>query len=191
MANIEKSLFKKATFLKSNIEKLAPVVAKWEGGFVNDPLDKGGATNMGVTIATWKLVGYDKDKDGDIDKEDIRLLSKEDFKFVLKKYWNKWLADQITNQSIANILVDWYWASGKWGIVIPQRLMGITQDGIVGEQTIKKLNALIEKDAESLFYEIYNARETFFDNIVKNNPSQKKFIKGWKNRLSDFKYSIS
>lgn len=190
MANIEKSLFKKANFTKSNIEKLAPIVAKWEGGYVDDPADKGGATNMGVTISTWKLVGYDKDKDGDIDKNDIRLLSKDDFKFVLKKYWNKWLADQIINQSIANILVDWYWASGKWGIVIPQRIIGITQDGVVGAQTIQKLNSLIEKDAESLFYEIYNAREMFFDNIVKNNPSQKKFLKGWKNRLSDFKYSI-
>jgi lysozyme family protein len=188
MASIEKSLFKKAVFIKSNIEKLSPVIAKWEGGYVDDSVDKGGATNMGVTINTWKLVGYDKDNDGDIDKADIKLLNKLDFKFVLKKYWNKWRADEITNQSIANILVDWYWSSGKWGIVIPQRIMGLTQDGIVGEETINRLNNLIAKDAEALFYEIYNAREAFYDTIVKNNPSQKKFIKGWKNRLSDFKF---
>lgn len=189
MASIEKSLFKKAIFTKSNIEKLSPVIAKWEGGFVDDKTDKGGATNMGVTIGTWKLVGYDKDNDSDIDLEDIKLLSKQDFKFVLKKYWNKWKADEITNQSIANILVDWYWASGKWGIVIPQRILCVEPDGVVGEETINRLNNLIAKDAEALFYEIYNAREIFFENIVKNNPSQKKFIKGWKNRLSDFKFS--
>lgn len=188
MANIEKSLFKKAAFTKSKIEKLAPVVAKWEGGYVNDPDDKGGPTNMGVTLNTWKHVGYDKDNDGDIDADDIKLLTKEDFKAVLKSYWNKWQADNINNQSIANILVDWYWASGKWGIVIPQRIMGLTQDGIVGPKTIARVNQLIQKDAESFFYEIYNAREIFFKNIVKNNPSQKKFLKGWKNRLSDFKF---
>ena len=27
----------------------------------NDPLDRGCATNMGITIGTWKTYGYDKD----------------------------------------------------------------------------------------------------------------------------------
>jgi hypothetical protein len=27
-------------------------------------------------------------------------------------YWDKWKADQIKSQSVANILVDWVWASG-------------------------------------------------------------------------------
>ena len=44
-----------------NVYKLAPWILKWEGGFVNDPADLGGATNMGVTIGTWKSCGYDKD----------------------------------------------------------------------------------------------------------------------------------
>ena len=51
----------------ANVYKLAPWIFKWEGGFVNDPDDLGGATNMGVTISTWKQVGYDKGGDGDID----------------------------------------------------------------------------------------------------------------------------
>ena len=190
MAVFEKSNFSKSKFQGSKIEKLAPSVAKWEGGYVNDPLDRGGATNMGITVNAWKLLGYDKNGDGIINDADMKLLSKDDFKFVLRKYWDKWQADQIKNQSIANILVDWYWASGKWGIAIPQRLMGLTEDGVVGPKTIAKLNELIQRDAEALFYRIYAAREKFFEDIIKNNPSQKKFIKGWKNRLSDFKYSL-
>ena len=39
----------------TEIKNLAPWILKWEGNFVNDPLDKGGATNKGVTIAVWKL----------------------------------------------------------------------------------------------------------------------------------------
>lgn len=190
MATLEKAPFGKTNYQKSKIEKLAPIVAKWEGGYVNDPLDRGGETNMGITLNTWKLLGYDKDNDGDIDAEDVKLLSKEDFKVILRKYWNKWKADEITNQSIANILVDWYWGSGKWGIVIPQRIMGLTADGIVGPITITKLNTEIEKDAEALFNKIYAARVKFLDDIVKNNPSQKRFIRGWKNRLSDFKFKF-
>lgn len=54
----------------ADVRKLLPFILKWEGEFVNDPLDKGGATNKGVTIATWRNVGYDKDGDGDIDVDD-------------------------------------------------------------------------------------------------------------------------
>lgn len=189
MASLCKAPFEKSKFQGSKIEKLAPIVAKWEGGFVNDPQDRGGATNMGITIATWKQLGYDKNGDGKIDNVDMKLLSKYDFKFILRKYWDKWQADNITNQSIANILVDWYWGSGKWGIVIPQRIMELTQDGIVGKLTIAKLNHEIEKDAEGLFNKIYEARLKFLEDIVKSNPSQKRFINGWKNRLNDFKFS--
>ena len=189
MAIFEKSNFSKSKFQGSKIEKLAPLILKYEGGYVNDPLDRGGATNMGITVNAWKLLGYDKNGDGIINDADMKLLSKDDFKFVLRKYWDKWKADEIKNQSIANILVDWYWGSGKWGIVIPQRILGLTADGIVGPKTITRLNELIDSDAESLFYKIYAGREKFLDDIVKNNPSQKRFIKGWKNRLADFKYS--
>ena len=191
MATFEKAPFDKSKYQGSKIEKLAPIVAKWEGGFVNDPIDKGGATNMGVTVGAWKQLGYDKNGDGLINNADMKLLSKDDFKFVLRKYWDKWQADKIKNQSIANILVDWYWGSGKWGIVIPQRdILGVPADGLVGEKTIAKLNEMIDKDSEDLFEKIYAARVIFLDNIVKNNPSQKRFIKGWKNRLSDFKFQI-
>ncbi len=95
-----------------NVYKLAPWILKWEGGFVNDPADLGGATNMGVTIGTWKSCGYDKDGDGDIDVDDLHLLTREDVvNRVLKPhYWDRWKADEIKSQSVANILVDWVWA---------------------------------------------------------------------------------
>ena len=169
----------------AKIEDLSPIIAKWEGKFVNDPTDNGGATNMGVTIGTWKQVGYDKNHDGHIDEADIKLLNKDDFKFVLRKYWNIWQADKINNQAVANILVDWVWGSGKWGVVIPQRLLGLEDDGKVGAITLSHLNQANQKD---LFESIFNARVKFLNNIVAKNPSQSKFIKGWLNRLNDFKF---
>src|SRR3954471_16038511 len=113
----------------ADIKRLSPIILSWEGGYVNDPTDKGKATNKGVTVATWKQVGYDKDGDHDIDNDDVKLISTQDFERVLDLYWDRWQADKIKNQSVANLLVDWVWGSGKWGIIIPQRLLGVTQDG--------------------------------------------------------------
>lgn len=170
----------------ADINKLAPLILKWEGGYVNDPLDRGGATNMGVTVSTWQQVGYDKDSDGDIDAVDVKLLDKKDFTAVLRKYWDRWQADKIQNQSIANILVDWVWGSGKWGIINPQKILGVTADGIVGPATIKAIN---DADPETLFTKIYAARINFLEGIVQRRSSQKRFINGWKNRLADFTFS--
>ena len=171
----------------ANVYKLAPFILKWEGGFVNDPDDLGGATNMGVTISTWKQVGYDKDGDGDIDVDDLHLLTREDVvNRVLKPhYWDRWKADDIKSQSVANILVDWVWASGAHGIKIPQRLLGVTVDGIVGPKTIAAVNA---RNPRELFDMIKIARFDFIEDICRKRPANNKFKRGWMNRINDIAY---
>lgn len=172
----------------ANVNELAPFILKWEGGFVNDPIDRGGATNMGVTLNTWKSVGYDKNGDKKIDVKDLKLLSKEDVvKKVLKPYyWDKWRADEINNQSIANILVDWVYTSGKYGITKVQAMLNLKPDGVVGNKTLSAINDY--PNQRQLFQRIKNERLAFIDRIVKNNPSQRRFLKGWKNRVNAFKY---
>lgn len=104
----------------AELETLWPFILSWEGGFANVPGDRGGATKYGVTISTWKAQGYDKDGDGDNDVDDLKLITQEDAMRICRlNFWNRWKADQIRSQSLANILVDWVWGSGKHGIVIP------------------------------------------------------------------------
>ena len=124
----------------ADVKKLAPFILKWEGGFVNDPDDLGGATNMGVTMATYKVYCKRKGRpEPAID--DLKHLSNDEWIDILKSlYWDKWKADQIKSQSVANILVDWVWASGNYGIKIPQELLGVTADGIVGKNTLAAVN---------------------------------------------------
>lgn len=169
----------------ADINKLIPFIFKWEGGWSNHKNDKGGATNMGVTIATWKKHGYDKNRDGVIDAKDLKLMTREDAIKILRIYWNRWKADQIKNQSIANILVDWVWGSGVYGIKIPQRILGVKQDGIVGPKTIEALNKYEQK---ILFDKIHKAREQYFRDICRRDNTQYVFLKGWLNRLNSFKF---
>jgi lysozyme family protein len=170
----------------ANVKKLLPYILSWEGGFVNDPHDKGGATNKGVTIATWRKVGYDKDGDEDIDVDDLRLLTDNDVcRVLLDHYWNRWQADKIKSQSVAEILVDWVWGSGSCGIKLPQELLGVTIDGIVGPKTLAAVNA---RDPSELFDAIKAEREAYLHRIVERDPTQEKYLRGWLNRLNDLRF---
>lgn len=165
--------------------KLVPFILKWEGGFVDDPDDLGGATNRGVTIGTYAT--YCKKK-GYPASTVVRLknLSEKDWAEILKTmYWDRWKADQIKSQSVANILVDWVWASGTHGIKIPQQLLGVTIDGIVGAKTLAALNV---RNPKQLFEEIKAARVQFIEDICRKRPANNKFKKGWLNRINSLQY---
>ena len=191
--------------MMAKVDVLVPWLLRWEGGFVNDPADPGGATNKGVTIATWKRCGYDKDDDGDIDIDDLRKLSDEDVRNrVLKPfYWDRWKADLIDSQKVANILVDWMWGSGVNGIIIPQRILGVVPDGKVGYHTLMAVNSY---NPDILFDKIYDARVKFLNEITRDSINKyikkigrnatekelmehtyKRFLAGWLNRLASIK----
>lgn len=169
----------------ANSSKLIPFILRWEGGFVNDPDDLGGATNKGITISTF--TEYKKRKGQKAPSvTDLKNISDAEWHDVFKSlYWDRWKADEIKNQSVANILVDWVWASGSHGIKRPQRLLGVKADGIVGKQTIAALNAM---DAATLFKMIKDDRAKFIDEICKARPKNEKYRKGWMNRINAIRY---
>jgi len=169
----------------AKIDFLVPIEFRVEGGKVNNSADKGKQTNMGVTLATWKSQGYDKDGDGDIDAADLNLINHADVVGLLQKRWDLWQADQIKNQSIANLVVDWVWNSGTWGIKKPQQVLGLNPDGVVGHDTLTAIN---NGDPSVVFKKIWIARKNFFDDICKNDHTQLTFHAGWINRLNSFKF---
>ena len=166
----------------ANYKILVPFIKRFEGKYSNHPNDKGGCTNSGVTIGTYRNY-FGKNKTC----EDLKNMTDNQWDTIfINGFWNKWLADRIECQSIANLLVDWVWTSGIYGIKYPQQVLGVTADGIVGPKTLAAINN--HPNHKELFQKLWNRRKQHFEAIVKNNPSQKCFLNGWLNRLNGIKW---
>jgi len=150
-------------------------------GWSDDPLDAGGATQCDVTFATYCTFCRRKGLPVP-DKTKLRVIPYEHWREILKTmYWNRWHADGIRSQRVAEILVDWVWASGSYGITRPQKLLGVNVDGIVGPKTIAAVNS---SDADLLFSKIKHDRVRFCNEIVARRPSQNKWLRGWLARIN-------
>ena len=166
----------------ADVTKLIPHILKFEGGFVNDPDDLGGATNKGVTFKAYKNyrmhMGLPIPSIGD-----LRRLNDYEFTDILKSmYWDPCKADFIDSQSVANAIVDWAWNSGTVTAVKEvQRILGVADDGIVGSITLSAVNS---RSPLSLFGAIQAARKFYIEHICIARPKNKKFYNGWMNRIN-------
>lgn len=188
----------------ANIELLIPHIIKWEAGtagaglsneqlfakarargYANDKYDRGGSTMVGVTLATYTAYRRRR-RISNTTVEDLKDMDYKTWRDVLKTmYWDKWKADEIKNQSMANLVVDWYWSSGVYGIKNPQQCLGVVSDGIVGAKTIYAINHC---NQQQMFRRIWKRRRDFYYAIVTRDPLQRRFLKGWLRRLNDLKY---
>lgn len=103
-----------------------------------------------------------------------------------KKYYTKYNLDKIDNNEIALSICDWTVNSGVWGLKKAQQTLNelgynLVVDGIFGNETLQALNTV---DVIKFLELYHNKQRLFYNNIVKNNPTQKKFLQGWLNRVS-------
>ena len=171
----------------AEVNKLVPHILKWEGGYVNDPDDLGGATNKGVCFRTYKLYRSRRGlPQPTID--DLKRLTDEEFTDILKAmYWDACKADQIVSQSVANAIVDWAWHSGtKTAVKEVQRVLGVKDDGVIGNISLSAINSW---SPLPLFGKIKQARIAYIERICASRPANNKFRKGWYNRINALEYS--
>ena len=166
----------------ADLKLIIPFIKKAEGGYVNDPLDKGGETMQGITYAVWCSVF------GPNAHERFIKMATTDWEQIFKTlFWDKIQGDKINSQRIANTLADWVWGSGlyypKLNVQIILNFYGanIKADGIFGNGTLAALNAANE---ENVYKSLIKKRFDYIENIVSNYPAQIRFIQGWKNRLN-------
>ena len=157
----------------ADFEKEFYSIIKVEGGFVNDPADKGGATKFGITIKT--LSDY---LGRNATVEDVKNLDIGTAKIIFKKkYWDVCLLDQIKSQVIAHFIFDQIVNSGPGiAIMLTQAVIGSTQDGIMGQRTIALLNVTPEKRFLKSFFKKVQQR---YVQICVKDASQIRFLAGW------------
>lgn len=162
-------------------------VLKHEGGYNNVIGDAGGATNWGISLALLTQLKMDINKDGHVDYIDIQKLTKEDAQII---YWNNFWRPflDILSEKIAIKMFDVSVNTGnKRANIFLQKAVNdnntsfIGVDGIIGSETLNQVSKISE---DKLLKDYCKEQLKFYQEIVKNNPSQNKFLKGWTNRAN-------
>lgn len=163
--------------MQGNFARSMPHFLKHEGGYVDHPNDPGGATNKGVTIATFRR--YIKPKGT---KSDLRKITNAQVSMVYKRqYWDKVSADYLPS-GVDYCVSDFAINSGpSRAAKYLQRVVGAAQDGKIGPATI----AAVEKmDTAELINRLCDDRLAFMKRI-RGGKLWKTFGKGWSRRVSD------
>ena len=172
----------------TEFDDIIKVVLKHEGGYVDDPDDRGGATNWGVTQKVYEAyVGYS------CDKEEIKKMTQEVAEEIyFKNFWKPSKAERLPPE-IRQTYFDMCVNHGQGGAVkILQQACNnkrkpdnqIDVDGGIGPNTIRA--AVNLKD-----WELRVERSGFYWNLVYDGAkytkrtSQVKFIRGWIRRCFD------
>lgn len=161
--------------MKRNFERSLAFVLEHEGGYVDHPKDPGGATNKGITIATYRR--YIK-RDGT--KEDLKRLTTEQAGIVYKKqYWDKVRGDDLPD-GLDYAVFDFAVNSGPGRAAkFLQKIVGATQDGQIGKLTLLAV-AASPKSTPQLIEELCADRLAFLKRL-KHWPS---FKNGWTARIT-------
>jgi lysozyme family protein len=164
--------------MNSNFQESLTRVLKSEGGFVNNPKDPGGATNLGITIGTAKRYGIDMDGDHDTDIVDIKNLTvTAAAKIYRGEYWDK-IAGDLLPSGLDYAAFDFAVNSGvDRAAKYLQSLVGVTQDGKIGPKT---LTAIESEDDGRLIDALCDKRLAFLRSL----STWPTFGKGWGSRVS-------
>lgn len=182
--------------MNQRVADIIKEIIRTEGKWSDDPADAGGATMYGVSLryARSKGLMFDLDDDGDVDADDIRLISKE--RAFDTFYSEFYLEPRICDlpDLLEAQMTDYAVNSGPGQAVQSLQRVVTTLgfptavDGGLGPRTLASVNAACARHGvETVNNELVKARIAFLHSIVARKPSQKRFIGGWVRRAESFR----
>ena len=158
-------------------------VLRWEGGFVDDPADRGGRTNKGVTQATYD--SYRK-RQSQSPKDVLHITDDEVADIYESMYWKR-ARCHLLRDRLAFCHFDTAINMGpNRAVRIIQRSTGCTEDGIFGPGTQK---ACEDCDLGQALIAYCDIREGLYRRFA-SRPRQDRFLKGWMNRLNSLRRTL-
>jgi len=158
--------------MKENFDKALAAVLVHEGGYVFNPKDPGGETNLGCTKAVWEEhCGHP------VDTKTMKALTPADVAPLYKrKYWDKVQGDELPS-GVDYVVFDAAINSGpgraaKW----LQACVGVDPDGGIGPKTLAAVRAF---NAKALVDDFGKRRLSFMMDL----PTWPTFGKGWSRRV--------
>jgi peptidoglycan L-alanyl-D-glutamate endopeptidase CwlK len=165
----------------NNFARVQPFVDKWEGGYVDHPSDPGGATNMGITLATlarWR--GHQ------VTKQDVKALTREEAWRIFKSFYFDVVEGDSLPLPLAAIVYDAAVLHGPGRsaeflqTALNQQGTNVKVDGAIGPETIKGVSAA---NLRRLLEDCITLRESY----LRGRPHFPTFGKGWINRINDLR----
>jgi lysozyme family protein len=157
----------------SNLFKALEHTLSFEGGYSNDPVDHGGATNLGITQAT--LNRYLLANPSALVYDRVACLTIQDAEKIYR--WGYWKFDGVKDQGIATKIFDIGVNMGVGTAVrMVQRIVGADPDGIFGPITLAMVN---DWDPKLLMRELIQSSLYKYENNIAKDPTQERFRKGW------------
>ena len=164
------------------LDQVISDVLKREGGFVDDPADRGGATNMGITAAVlgeWRKLGRVATR-----AEVAALTEPEARAIYMKRYVIDPGFGTIADDALCAQLVDFGVVSGparaiRW----LQRVLNVPATGLMDAATKAAFAAMPSRLVNDA---LVAARLYMIDDITDGDATQKKYEEGWENRALAF-----
>lgn len=152
--------------MKDNFDRALAEILRHEGGYVNDPHDPGGETNMGISKRSYPL-------------EDIKNMTRERAAVIYRRdFWNAVRADELPD-GVDLAAFDAAVNSGpsrsaKW----LQRAVAVRADGVVGPNT---LAAVGKADPARTINRMLDDRLAWLHGL----PTWERYRIGWSRRIGE------
>jgi lysozyme family protein len=168
--------------------KYFPTLLRFEGGFVDDPADPGGATNKGITLSTFSryakpLLGIQPTL------SNLRALSDVQAAKIYKlEFWDRLLADEIAFQPLAEIVCDFYVNSGSHAVSTLYKVLNYAGDNHAVQDVLTRevVAGLHAHDHAALYAHYKHARSAYYISLAHEHPVLRRFLKGWLARVNAF-----
>lgn len=164
--------------VQTQFERCLAIVLHHEGGFVNHPRDPGGMTNLGVTRQVWEeWTGRPSSE------EEMRSLTPEIVTTLYhSRYWRVVGADRLP-PGVDLVTFDFGVNAGPHrGARFLQRIVGVSQDGLIGPITVATVNRFVASHGGAELIRLYGEdRRTYYRSL----PTFDAFGRGWLRRTDE------